>query len=116
MKYFDSTEFVCAGEPCFHKMDKGFLEQIDLARSMSKVAWKINSSWRSYEHNKYVGGKATSSHLKGLAVDIHAPTSRHIYEIVTCCLMAGFTRIGVGSNFVHVDSDAEKPQNVIWTY
>lgn len=116
MKYFKESEFECDGQPCFDKMDAEFLSQLDLARSMSKVAWKIDSSWRSIDHNKAVGGKTFSAHLTGNAVDISAPTSNHKYEIISCALMAGFTRIGVGSNFIHLDNDKQKPQNVIWTY
>lgn len=29
---------------------------------------------------------------------------------------AGFTRIGIGQNFIHVDTDPDKQQNIIWTY
>jgi len=31
-------------------------------------------------------------------------------------LEVGFTRIGIGNTFIHVDIDKDKSQNVIWTY
>ena len=36
--------------------------------------------------------------------------------MIEAFLDAGFRRIGVGSTFIHVDSDEEKAQDVIWTY
>ena len=116
MKYFKESEFECDGINCFDKMIPKFIDQLDLARSMSKVKWQITSSWRNEEHNKAVGGKSDSEHLEGLAVDISAPTSQHKYEIVSCALMAGFTRIGIGKDFIHIGGSKGKPQNVIWTY
>ena len=29
---------------------------------------------------------------------------------------AGFSRFGIGHNFIHVDIDEDKIQGVIWTY
>lgn len=116
MKYFKDFEFVCDNENCYDKMDKSFLVKLDEARGLSNSAYTITSSWRSLEHNKAVGGSPTSSHLKGLAVDIDASNSIQKFNIVTSLLGAGFTRIGIGSNFIHVDSDESKYQNLIWTY
>ena len=31
-------------------------------------------------------------------------------------IRAGFKRIGIGSTFIHVDLDLDKPQNVFWLY
>ncbi|ANS04921.1 peptidase M15 [uncultured Mediterranean phage] len=116
MIHFKEEEFNCCGKPCFDKMDKHFVEMLDKARSYTTQAFVITSSWRSEEHNRNVGGSASSSHLTGLAVDISAPTSSAKYEIIKALLLAGFTRLGCGANFVHCDADYNKPQNVIWTY
>lgn len=116
MKYFDEAEFNCDGEPCFNKMDKSFIAKLDTARSFSEKPFIISSSWRSKEHNKKEGGSDTSSHLKGIAVDLSAKSSSDKYNIVKSLIMAGFTRIGVGDRFIHADLDYDKPQNVMWTY
>jgi hypothetical protein len=31
-------------------------------------------------------------------------------------MMVGFNRIGISHNFIHVDMDMNKTQNLIWTY
>jgi len=115
MNYFKESEFECCGKNCFNEMNKKFICKLEKARSFSLTPYVINSSWRSEEHNKKVGGSKTSSHLKGLAIDIAAPTSSDKYEIIKSLLRV-FTRVGIGSNFVHVDMDYEKPQYLIWTY
>lgn len=116
MKYFKEEEFTCNGEPCFDKMDKAFLAKLDLARSYSTVPFVITSSWRSEEHNRKVGGSHNSSHLRGVACDISAESGSAKYIIITALLRANFSRIGVSGTFVHVDSDENKPQGVIWAY
>lgn len=116
MKYFKESEFNCNGKPCFDKMNKNFIDKLDYARSFTKTSFQITSSWRSEEHNKSVGGSETSSHLKGLAVDISAKSSNEKYEIIKALLIAGLKRIGIAKTFIHVDYDYSKPQYLIWTY
>lgn len=116
MKYFKESEFECAGENCFDKMDKDFLAKLDKARGLSDVPFSLNSSWRSEEHNRKEGGSKTSSHLKGCAVDISATNSTMRFAILRALIEAGFTRIGIANTFIHVDSDESKYQEIIWTY
>jgi uncharacterized protein YcbK (DUF882 family) len=114
--YFTEKEFNQEGKVVYDKMNPLFINKLNQARSYSSMPWNITSSWRDPIHNKEVGGSETSSHLKGVAVDIFAGSSKAKWIIVTALLRAGFTRIGIGSNFIHVDMDMEKTQNVIWTY
>ena len=58
----------------------------------------------------------TSSHIKGLAADILVKNSRERAVILAALMEAGFTRFGIGHNFIHVDIDEDKIQGVIWTY
>lgn len=109
---FDSPDINSGGE----KMDCDFLEKLERAREIADIPFKINSGYRTVSHNKKVGGKSNSSHLRGLAVDISCTDSRSRYFILTALLEAGFSRIGVGSSFIHVDDDLEKSPDVIWTY
>lgn len=76
----------------------------------------ITSGYRCGKHNKDVGGKETSSHPKGLAVDIKCEDSSYRFLLVAALLKVGFKRIGIGKTFIHVDLDQSKDQNVIWVY
>ena len=97
-------------------MDINFVRGLDLASLHAGIPFIIRSGYRTKAHNKIVGGVANSSHLKGVAVDISCLNSEQRYIIVKSLLMVGFNRIGIGKNFVHVDLDQDKPQNVIWHY
>ena len=117
LKEFDSPDLSGSGL----NMDKDFLSMLDNARDIAKTPFKITSGYRTKEHNiaiyKKLGKKPIeSSHLKGLACDIACSDSRARFLIINALLEAGFTRIGIANNFIHVDSDFEKSQNVIWTY
>ena len=106
-KYFKEIE---------KNMDVDFLAKLDKAREYADLPFIINSAYRSPEHNAKVGGKPGSSHIKGLAVDISAKDSRTRFLILDALFAVGFTRIGIAGSFIHVDSDIDKSQNVIWTY
>jgi len=115
MKYFKLSEFKC---PCCGKADmqQEFLDKIDKARDKAGIPFVITSGYRCPKHNKEVGGRPNSAHTKGLAADIKCTNSRDRYKMVKALLEAGFTRIGVGKDFIHADIDETKPQEVIWTY
>ena len=97
-------------------MDRDFVNKLNEARIISDIPYFITSGYRCKRHNKAVGGTSTSSHTKGLAVDINAKNSRQKYLIVKGLLDVGFTRIGIGKNFIHVDDDKKKDKKVIWGY
>jgi len=111
---FKPNEFNCkCGK---NKINFDFVNKLNQARIYSDFPYVINSGFRCRKHNKEVGGSETSSHLKGLAVDIRAETSRSRYLILKGLIKAKFNRIGIGENFIHVDDDKEKEQNLIWRY
>ena len=105
-KYFKEIEY---------KMDTGFLAKLDKAREFAKVPFVINSAYRSPEHPESIKNP-TSSHIKGLAVDIKATDSRTRYRVLNALIHVGFNRIGIADTFIHVDDDKDKSQQVIWTY
>lgn len=118
MVYFNYSEFDSPDLPgSGHRyMNPEFLKMLDNARHYAGVPFKINSGYRSKEHNFRIGGSKQSSHMKGLAADISAKSSLYRYKIINALLAAGFTRIGIADTFIHVDMDTDKVQNVIWTY
>jgi uncharacterized protein YcbK (DUF882 family) len=122
MKYFTLDEFDSPDLPNSGiNMDANFLSMLDDARHMADIPFKINSGYRTKEHNieiyRRLGKKPIdSAHLKGKAADISCSTSRERWIIITALQDAGFNRIGIANNFIHVDSDENKSPNVIWTY
>ena len=115
MRNFDIEEFGCkhCGEV---PMDSLFLMMLDDARDEAKTPFVITSGYRCPEHNRAVGGVEGSAHTKGHAVDIAAGSSGKKFKIIKALMGVGFTRIGVSSNFIHVDNDYSKSPNVVWTY
>ena len=117
MKYFNYNEFDSPDELGSGKnMNCDLLEMIDKAREIYGKPIRVNSGYRTQSHNHKVGGVDSSSHLKGLAIDVACVRSSDRFEMLTALLEVGFNRIGVASTFIHVDIDKNKSQNVIWTY
>jgi uncharacterized protein YcbK (DUF882 family) len=109
---FDSPDVQGSGQ----MMDKTLLEMLDEVRDKFDKPIHITSGFRTPAHNEAVGGVETSSHLKGLAVDIACTNSKDRFDLINCLLDVGFSRIGVGDTFIHADIDQDKTQGVIWTY
>lgn len=116
MKYFKESEFTCDGVNCFDKMNPELLMMLDESRKIADTPFNITSSWRSEEHNKSVGGKPNSAHLRGLAVDIACDSSSKRLFMLDALIVSGFTRIGIAKTFIHADCDNELPQEVLWIY
>lgn len=114
---FTAREFICAC--CGAEGVKDALVfHLQTARDLLPVhrAIIINSAYRCEKHNKDVGGKKTSSHIKGLAADIKCGDSSYRFLLLSALIKAGFKRIGIGQNFIHCDLDPDKSQNVMWVY
>lgn len=114
---FDSPDLPGSGA----KMDKAFLGMLSYARHRARVPFLITSGYRTKAYNKELikrGFKASSvsSHLKGIAADIYVRNDSSRFAILQALIDAGFTRIGIGETFIHVDTDGEKKDNIIWTY
>ena len=115
--YFEYSEFDYPDQSgSYEHMDVEFLNKLAQARKIAAIGFKITSGYRSPAHNAKVGGVKGSSHTNGHAVDIYAPTSTQKYLIINSLLQAGFNRIGVAKNFIHVDDDPSKNEDVISTY
>ena len=106
-KEFDSPDVLNSGI----LMDHNFLKKLDQARSIAGMPFIISSGFRTVMHNKSVGGVANSSHIKGLAADVKYRNSNELMLIVKSLILAGFTRIKIYKNHVHVDLDTDKIQN-----
>lgn len=116
-RYFSDAEFRRCSPSCsIDQMDKAFLARLDNARERAGIPFVLNSAYRSPAHDKALGRSGNSAHTKGLAVDIRCSTSQNRMKVVRALLDEGFTRIGIGANFVHADMDSSLPQNVMFDY
>ena len=77
---------------------------------------EATSVYRCPECNAAAGGTPGSTHLIGLAIDISARNSSLKFKLIEALIKRGFTRLGVGKNFIHADLDPNKAQCVVWTY
>lgn len=117
LKHFTLSEFDSPDLPGSGKnMKAEFLHRLDNARSIAKIAFGINSGFRTLAHNAKVGGVSESSHTQGWAADIACKDGTKRWLIINSLLKSGINRIGVSSSFIHADCDPTKPANVIWTY
>ena len=121
INHFQLSEFDCNCGKCSYKgenMDIDFMIKLDRARELSGVPFKITSGARCLEHNKAIGGVPNSSHSNTPcnAADISTTDSRRRFKILGGLIKAGFTRIGIGKNFIHCDTDKLKSQQVCWHY
>ena len=117
MKYFNYEEFDSPDiQGSGQLMDEKMLSMLDEVREMYGKPISINSGYRTIRHNASVGGKAKSSHLKGLAVDIACSASRDRDNLLKALRQVGFNRVGIAKSFIHVDIDCDKDKNVTWVY
>lgn len=93
-----------------------FVEKLLFAQRYAGFRFTITSAFRSQAYERSKGRKGTSSHCKGLAVDISSRDSHTRYKVVLACHMAGICRSGIGETFVHVDDDETKPHPIMFTY
>jgi len=112
---FEEEEFASKDLPgSGENMKESFLSMLQEARVIANIEFKINSGFRTYEHNKSVGGRANSAHLRGEAADV-ATTSLNIrFIIINSLIKVGFKRIGVYDSFIHCDNDSSLPQDLMW--
>ncbi len=113
---FDSPDMPGSGQcmdPEFIKM----LQKVAKKTDLPIFDW-INSGARSAYWNTKVGGVANSAHKMPSckAADIKTSSKEIRDRIIQAAKEVGFTRIGIGSTFVHLDNDKTKPQYVAWGY
>ncbi len=114
MKYFEIEEFKCRCGCGQADMSEPFLDRLDKARELAGVPFAITSGYRCRTHDEAVGGKG--NHTTGLAADIAADSGDMRFRIVQSLIEAGFRRVGIGKDFIHVDDVPGKPAPTIWLY
>lgn len=119
VRHFKPKEFLCRCGECsltYQNMDATFVKLLEAARKRAGVPFKLTSALRCEDHNKAVGGVPNSAHVRGMAVDVAATNSATRWQILDGAYAVGFGRIGIGSTFIHLDRDPDKPTQVVWLY
>lgn len=89
---------------------------VDLANQLyARVPFKVNCAYRSKEWDLAKGRSGTSSHCKGLAMDVATVNHSQRLHLVTELLALGVRRIGVAKTFIHFDIDPGKAPSM-WLY
>lgn len=112
--YFRRIEFACKCGCDTNGISDTFVQQLENARHHTGPMI-VNSGYRCKNHPESVK-RPTSSHIKGIAADIKVRNSRERYTHLNGLIRAGFTRIGIGKDFIHVDADKDKAPMVAWMY
>jgi len=113
---FEDHNFDCKDGCGKNNMNPSFMRRLQAARTIADIPFYINSGSRCEDNNREEGGVSDSAHLGGRAADIRCSTSRNRAIIIKAAMMAGFTRIGIGNTFIHLDNDSTKDPDVYWLY
>lgn len=97
-------------------LNSSLVDRLLLAQRMCGEQFIITSGFRSQSYERSKGRKGSSSHCKGLAVDLSAINSHLRFKIVAGLLYAGFPRLGIGKTFIHADLDETKAHPIIFHY
>ena len=92
------------------------VDMLILAQKMAGFQFTVTSAYRSQAYERSKGRRGTSSHCRGLAVDVSAIDSHTRFKIIAAALWSGFPRIGVGKRFLHLDIDESKAHPIIFHY
>ena len=125
-KHFTREEMACRCGCGRCEMDDDFMRLLDTARDIAGIPFVITSGYRCPEHDQAVGG--AGNHTQGRAADIRTADSEERMAIVRTLLgiripsmrgdgvFLGVNRIGIGRDFIHVDTCIDRPQNMMWLY
>lgn len=116
-KNFNSIEFACHdGTQVPTELIpnvKELAENLQVLRDEIGEPIHINSGYRTPEHNKSVGGKPNSYHMKAMAADITSKsfTPKQIHAKIEKLISSGMMKqggIGLYKGFVHYDIRGRK--------
>ena len=109
--HFSKKEFDCKCGCNTGPINMILVEKLELARMEFGRGMRINSGIRCLHHNRKIGSKDTSSHIKCVAADVSCTNMEDRLKLMTI-LLKYFTRLGINKKFIHVDVDSEKPNGV----
>lgn len=110
-KHFKKKEFDCQCRCGTGEISMELVEKLEQVRIEYDKPMKINSGIRCRVHNRSIGSKVTSSHIKGLAADISCQSMEERHQLLRIFLKY-FKRVGIHKVFIHVDVDNQKTNGV----
>jgi len=110
-EHFYKKEFDCKCGCGTGQINKVLVDKLEMARRDYQQPMRINSGIRCLDHNRSIGSRDTSSHIKCVAADISCKGMEDRHKLVSI-LLKYFKRIGVHKEFIHVDVDNEKPNGM----
>ena len=113
-KHFNSEEFECQCRCNTGNIMQNLVLKLEEVRVAIDKPMRINSGIRCLEHNRSIGSSDTSSHIKGIAVDVGCTQMSNRLELMTE-FVKHFKRIGIHKEFILVDIDVDK-RNGIFVY
>jgi len=111
-KHFDRSEFACKCGCGFDDIDLALVGKLEKIRTiLDPHLMLVDAGCRCVTHNAEIGGRANSAHLRGKAVDVYCAEDGYRYQLLYLGFQE-FTRIEVGSNWIHFDNDKSLSQSV----
>jgi uncharacterized protein YcbK (DUF882 family) len=114
--HFTRSEFACRCGCGADGIDERLVASLETMREVLGQPLRVRSGIRCAAHNAAVGGAPGSAHLRGLAADVAVADGRERFLIVDLAVAAGFRRIGVARDFVHLDLARDLPTPTLWMY
>jgi uncharacterized protein YcbK (DUF882 family) len=119
-KHFDSSEFACQCGCGTGEIKIELVQMLEDVRIAYDKPMRINSGIRCLGHNRDIGSRDTSSHIKCLAADIGCDSMGERLNLMQCIMRVSemdsglmlFQRIGLHKKFIHVDIDYDKPKGI----
>lgn len=102
--HFKVREFACMDGCPIVCISLDLVDALEDIRTIAKCSIIVNSGYRTYSHNKKVGGAPNSMHIYGLAADIR-PGDGNVKRLYDICAtyLKGEHGLGKYNSFVHID-------------
>ena len=110
---FYRDEFACKCGCGEDRIDMKLVIKLQKVRDEFGRSLKVTSGCRCPAHNKRIKGSRFSAHTFNVAADIYCADSSARWVLLKL-LQNEFKRIGVYTEWFHVDIDVTKPQEVLW--
>ena len=116
-RFFSEKEFTRCVPSCKREdICEDSLKRLDECRAVAGCPFHLNSAYRSRQYELEKGRTGNSAHTLGRAFDIRCVDNVQRWRIVSAALQCGFTRIGIGKRFIHLDDAVSLPTHRIWLY